>query len=160
MEFSNILKADLDPCIIFFFSFFWRAKFKRTNDKSTEEESAPTNEIVDLSNALIENLLYVSSDEVEVKYTEEEKQQVERNSFATDPKTRLESNRDHDDAPSSYQPTDSVSVFPVPNDNSISLPEIGRRDVYAQVYKQNKSTAHVPDSVQAQNQDGFFYIEA
>lgn len=69
-----------------------REKFKRTNDKSTEEESAPTNEIVDLSNALIENLLYVSSDEVEVKYTEEEKQQVERNSFATDSKTRLESN--------------------------------------------------------------------
>lgn len=160
MEFSNFLKADLDPCIIFFFSFFWRAKFKRTNDKSTEEESAPTNEIVDLSNALIENLLYVSSDEVEVKYTEEEKQQVERNSFATDSKTRLESNRDHDDAPSSYQPTDSVFVFPVPNDSSISHPEIGRRDVYAQVYKQNKSTAHVPDSVQAQNQDGFFYIEA
>lgn len=160
MEFSNILKADVDQCIIFFSLFFWREKFKRSNDKSTEEESAPTNEIVDLSNALIENLLYVSSDEVEVMYTEEEKQQVERNSFATDSKTRLESNRDHHDAPSSYQPTDSVSVFPVPNDSSISHPEIGRRDVYAQVYKQSKSTAHVPDSVQAHNQDGFFYIEA
>lgn len=158
MEFSNILKADVDPCIIFFF-FFWREKLRRTKDKSTEEESAPTNEIVNLSNAFRENLLYVSSDEVKVRYTEEEKQQVERNSSATDSKTKLESNRDQDDGPSIYQPIDSVPVFPVPKNSNISHPEIGRRDVYAQVYKQNKSTAQVHDSVQTQNQDGFFYIE-
>lgn len=100
-----------------------------------------------------ENPLYVSADEVEdIKCTEEEdKQQGYGYSSVAD----LESNRDHDDGPSINQPVDSVPVFPVPNNSNRSH---SRRDVYAQVYKQNKSTATVHDSVQTQNQISLFYI--
>lgn len=132
--------------------FFWREKIERTKDKSTEEDSAPTNENADSSNALRENPLYVSADEVEdIKCTEEDKQQGEGYSSATD----LESNRNHDDGPSINQPVDSVPVFPLPNNSNISH---SRRDVYAQVYKQNKSSATVHDIVQTQNQNSLFYI--
>uniref|UniRef100_A0A8W8JBJ0 Uncharacterized protein n=1 Tax=Magallana gigas TaxID=29159 RepID=A0A8W8JBJ0_MAGGI len=126
-----------------------------SRDKSTEEDSAPTKENADSNTALRGNPLYVSSDEVEdITCTEEEeegKQQGDGYSSVAD----LESNRDHDDGPSINQPVDSVHVFPVPNNSNISH---SRRDVYAQLYKQNKSYATVHDSVQIQNQKSFFYI--
>uniref|UniRef100_A0A8W8JFP7 CUB domain-containing protein n=1 Tax=Magallana gigas TaxID=29159 RepID=A0A8W8JFP7_MAGGI len=128
-----------------------REKIERTKDKSTEEDNAPTNENADSSNALRENPLYISADEVEDIMCTEDKQQGEGYSTATD----LESNRDHDDGPSINQPVDSVPVFPVPNNSNISH---SRRDVYAQVYKQNKSSATVHDILQTQNQNSLFYI--
>eukprot|EP00105_Crassostrea_gigas_P001155 XP_011413195.1 PREDICTED: uncharacterized protein YBL113C-like [Crassostrea gigas] len=203
-----IILIGLITCVL---ALTKRGKIERTKDKSTEEDSAPTNKNADSSNALRGNPLYVSSDEVEdIKCTEEEdKQQGECYSSATnlecsrDKSTEedsaptkenadlrgnplyvssdeveditcteeeeedkqqgdgyssvadLESNRDHDDGPSINQPVDSVPVFPVPNNSNISH---SRRDVYAQVYKQNKSYATVHDSVQTQNQKSFFYI--
>ncbi|XP_065926761.1 uncharacterized protein [Magallana gigas] len=127
----------------------------KCTEESTEEDSAPTNDNADSSNALKGNPLYVSSDEVEdIKCTEEEdKQKGDRYSSATN----LESNRDHDDGPSINQPIDSIPVFPVPN-NTCSNRSHSRRDVYAEVYKQNKSTAQVHDSVQTQNKKSVFYI--
>ncbi|XP_052708988.1 uncharacterized protein LOC128183853 [Crassostrea angulata] len=132
-----------------------RGKIERTKDISTEEDSVPTNKNADSSNALRGNPLYVSSDEVEditcTEEEEEDKQQGDGYSSVAD----LESNRDHDDGPSINQPVDSVPVFPDLNNSNIGH---SRRDVYAQVYKQNKSYATVHDSVQTQNQKSFFYI--
>ncbi|XP_052710469.1 uncharacterized protein DDB_G0290685-like [Crassostrea angulata] len=151
-----IILIGLITCVL---ALTKRGKIERTKDKSTEEDSAPTNDNADSSNALRGNPLYVSSDEVEdIKCTEEEdnqqdKQQGDRYSSATN----LESNRDHDDGPSINQPIDSIPVFPVPN-NTCSNRSHSRRDVYAEVYKQNKSTEQVHDSVQTQNQNSLFYI--